>query len=414
MTTALTKRLSVRLTKRTVEAAAPEAERYTIWDTDLKGFGLRVSPAGVRTYVARYRIGGGRSGKLQQVSLGRHGTLTPDEARDAARTVLANVTRGEDPQSEKKAKRREITVSDLCDLYLAEGVGMKKSSTLVIDRGRIDRHIKPLLGSLKIRNLNRTEIERFLHAVAEGRTARTVKTKARGVAVVKGGQGAATRTVGLLGGILSFAVRRDLLPSNPVHGVERFKDKSSERFLTTNEIGQLGQALEACRADGYNAAGLAVIRLLLLTGCRKSEVEGLQWSEVDLPNRCLRLRDSKTGAKIVPIGGAAIAALEELPAKGRTSFVFPTGGGAHYVGTPKIWNVVRGRAGLQDVRLHDLRHSLAALGAGDGQSLQLIGAILGHRDVATTAKYAHLGETPVRHAVDRMSGLADAALKGKA
>jgi len=413
MTTALAKRPSVRLTKRTVDAAVPEAERYTIWDADLKGLGLRVSPAGVRTYVVRYRIGGGRSGTLQQVSLGRHGTLTPDEARDAARTVLANVTRGEDPQAEKKAKRREISVSELCDLYLDEGVGMKKSSTLVIDRGRIERHIKPLLGSLKVGQLNRTEIERFLHAVAEGRTAHTVKTKARGLAVVKGGPGAATRTVGLLGGILSFAVRRGLLPTNPVHGVERFKDKSSERFLTTEEMGRLGQALEACRVEGYNPSGLTVIRLLLLTGCRKSEIEGLEWSEVDLPNRCLRLRDSKTGAKIVPIGGAAIAALEELT-KQKSVHVFPAEGGkdGHYVGTPKIWNVVRTQAGLQDVRLHDLRHSLAALGAGDGQSLQLIGAILGHRDVKTTAKYAHLGETPVRTAVERMSGLADAALKG--
>ncbi|MGK2922367.1 MAG: tyrosine-type recombinase/integrase, partial [Methyloceanibacter sp.] len=334
MTTALRERPPVRLSKRTVDAALPGPDRYTIWDVDLKGFGLRVSPAGVRTYVVRYRIGGGRTGTLQQVSLGRHGTLTPDEARDAARTVLANVTRGEDPQSEKQAKRLEITVAELCDLYLAEGVGMKKSSTLVIDRGRIERHIKPLLGSAKIGNLNRTEIERFLHAVAEGRTARTVKTKARGVAVVKGGQGAATRTVGLLGGILSFAVRRGLLATNPVHGVERFKDKSSERFLTTEEIGRLGKALEACRLEGYNAFGLAVIRLLLLTGCRKSEIEGLEWSEVDLPNRCLRLRDSKTGAKTVPIGGAAIAALDELPAKGKSAFVFPAETGDHYVGTP--------------------------------------------------------------------------------
>lgn len=430
---------SVRLTKRTVDAAQPQAKPYRLWDSELRGFGLKVTPAGAKTYFATYRVGTGRKAPQREYTIGRHGTLTPDQARDEAQRVLSGARLGADPQGQRQALRAEMTVAQLCDQYLAEGVATKKATTIATDRSRIASHIKPLLGSKSISAVTPGDVEAFMKAIANGKTATERKKLAPGKSSqVKGGKGAASRTVGLLGGIFSFAVRHKLRTDNPVRGVERFKDGRSERFLSAAELARLGEAIAKAEADGSNRKGLAVVRLLTTTGARKSEIEGLRWDEVDFERSVLRLRDSKTGAKVVAIGAPALSILSALneqakrdhaaavveakklgePMPMRSSYVFPAGRGSagHWVGTDKLWRTVRTSAKLPDVRLHDLRHTYASLAvgaAGGGQSLAVIGKLLGHKDVRTTARYAHLAEEAQRVAADRIANAAAAQLAGQ-
>lgn len=428
---------SERITKRVVDAAEPSERVYRIWDSELKGFGLKVTPAGAKTYIATYRAGTGRAAPQREYTLGKHGVLTPDQARELARKILSEARLGGDPQAERKRLRGELTVAQLCDLYLEEGTSGKKASTLSSDRYRINSHIKPLLGKKPLSSITQGDVERFMRDVAAGKTAvKRERIGPRAYTQSRGGKGTASRTVGLLGGIFSFAVRHKLRPDNPVHGVTRYKDGRSERFLSTQELARLGGAIEAAETEGRNAMGLAVIRLLVTTGARKSEIEALRWDEVDFERSALMLKDSKTGAKVVPIGAQALALLSELAEKAKAArleaetkaeggelpppspYVFPASKGAaqHWTGTKRIWEQVRAKAGLPDVRLHDLRHTYASLAvgaAGGGQSLAVIGKLLGHKDVRTTARYAHLADDPVKQAANRIAAAAAAGLSGR-
>jgi len=248
---------SARINKSSVDAARPEADRFTVWDTDLKGFGLRVTAQGTKTYIVRYRAGGGRRGVSRQMVIGRHGPLTADQARAHAKVALGKVAGGLDPQGEKAAARAEMTLSELCDLYLAEGVTTKKESTLVLDRIRIKRHIKPTIGRLRIADVTRGDVERLMRDVASG------KIREEATPHTRGGKGAASRTVGLLGGIFSFAIDRRLLKENPTAGVKRFKDNKRERFLTGAELGRLTEVMVALieeRPDRARHVGSIVTR----------------------------------------------------------------------------------------------------------------------------------------------------------
>lgn len=406
-------RRACKLTKRAAETAEIGAGRYVLWDTEKKGFGLRVERSGIKTFIVRYRAGnGGRKATQRELAIGRFGNWSVDSARAEAGRILNAVDSGRDPASERRHKRQELTVSELCDLYVAEGMESKKPSTRATDIGRIERHIKPLLGSRAVSEVTQGDVERFMTDVARGRSKADIKTRHRGRAIVSGGRGTASRTVGLLGGIFSFAVRRSLRETNPVRGVQRYPDRLGQRFLTPEELLRLGEALRQLDNEGANASAIAAIRLLALTGARKGEVYFLRWSEVDLDHLCLRLSDSKTGAKIIPIGKPAKELLSQLP-RGPGEFVFPaeTGTGP-YQGTDRVWRRVRRLASLENVRLHDLRHSFASVGASAGDSLPIIGKLLGHADVETTARYAHLADNPVIAAADRISSKVAAAMNG--
>ena len=240
--------------------------------------------------------------------------------------------------------------------------------------------------------------------VANGKTAADEKTKKRGRAIVEGGKGTATRTVGLLGGIMTFAVSRQLRADNPARGVKRYADKKGETFLSAAELAKVGAALTTLEAEGANPAAIAIIRLLAFTGARKSEIAALRWSEVDLARGYLRLGDSKTGAKIIPIGAPACEVLAGVDTIEGSVFVFPAASGdSHFQGVEKVWRKVRVAAGFPDLRLHDLRHSFASVGLARGDALPVIGAILGHADVKTTSRYAHLADDPVRLAADAIA-----------
>jgi integrase len=405
-----------KLTDKVVNDAVPEARRYIVWDTAKTGFGLRIEPSGHKSFVVRYRAnGGGRNAPIRQIRLkAKPGEdLTADKARRVAAEILADVTKGKDPAQERDKKRVEMTVAALCDLYLKDGTAHKKASTLNVDLGRIERHIKPLLGSKRVAEVTTADINRFMRDVANGKTASDIKTKKRGRAIVEGGRGTATRTVGLLGGIYSFAISEKLCAENPVRGVKRFADRKSERFLSTKELTTLGEALRQLEEEGANKSAIAIIRLLTFTGARKSEIAKLQWREVELERACLRLGDSKTGGKVIHLGPPALSILSELKPTEGSPYVFPAqSGDNNFQGTEKVWQKVRAKAGLEDIRLHDLRHSFASVGLEAGSSLPIIGKLLGHADFKTTLRYAHLADDPLKAAARKISDNIGASLAG--
>lgn len=411
---------TVRLTKRSVDAlAAPERETF-VWDAELPGFGLRLWPSGKRVFVVQYRVGGGRGGRQRRLTIGATPPLTVEQARKKAGDVLAGARLGDDEALVRDKAREADTVADLADLWLAEAAHLNRRTGAVRnersvagERGRIDAHVRPLLGAVRLADLTRADIERFRDRIARGETKGERKTKPRGTARVRGGSGTATRTVRLLSSIFAFAVDRRLIPANPVAGVRLTPPKAMNRFLSGEELRRLGEALAVAGEAGAHPHGLAIIRLLALTGARRGEVEQLQWAHVDVERGMLRLPTSKTGAKVIPLAPAAQAVLADLP-RHASPFVFPAlrGGEGHYTGVGKVWEDVRARAGLGDVRLHDLRHTFASFGAGGGFGLPVIGAILGHRQPSTTARYAHLADDPLKHAVGRIGGAVADAMGG--
>lgn len=396
------KALQAKITKTLVERTKPEAKDLYIWDTDLKGFGLKITPAGRRAYVIQYRIGG-RTAPSRRMVIGTHGTLTTEQARKEAKTKLAQTQLGNDPMSEREHSRKDITVNELCDRYLADGCGHKKPTTVAVDQSNIERHIRPLIGKKRIRSLRANDIERLQKDIANGKTSADQRTGPRGRAIVTGGRGIAARSIALLSAMLSFAERHGLIDQNPAKGVKLYKVEKRNRYLTAEELVRLGEALYAEEVRGANPYAIAAIRTLLLSGCRKSEVLTLRWENVDLVGGFLNLPDSKTGAKSIPIGKPVVDLLRTLPRTAGNSHVFPGNSGGHLVDIQRVWNRVREAAGLPTVRLHDLRHTYASSAAMSGIGLPIIGRILGHSTPRTTDRYVGLADDPVRASADAIA-----------
>ena len=404
----------VNLTKRVLDATKPAATDYQIWDTKVRGLGVRVYPSGARSFILQYRNAVGRTRKIV---LGRYGTLTADQAREKAIKLLGTILDGSDPSQDKKENRQALTVGGLADLYLREGSiekPNKKFSSWETDRSNIERHIRPLLGARIARGLTKTDVARFQSDVAAGKTANDEKTGPRGRAIVKGGAGIASRALSVLSAMMTFGKGRGIVADNPAKGVEPFRGRKKERFLTETEVGLLGETLVEMERDGSLPwVAIAAIKLLLLSGARRGEILGLRWEEVDLDRGCLRLRDSKTGAKLIRLAASALSLLAALPRS--SGWVLPaTKGSGHYVGLPKHWDAVRARANaiavkraaqdghsrtgvpnFDDVRLHDLRHSFASFAVQSGGSLFLVGKVLGHKQTRTTERYAHASDEPL-------------------
>ena len=408
--------LRMKLTKRTVDALQSDGDERRIWDTDIAGFGVRCRAAAGKYYFLKYRLPNGRQ---RWATIGRHGSpWTVDTARKEARRLLGQIADGEDPVETKAIQRADLTVSQLCDLYLAQPViitnrgAAKKASSLEIDRSNIERHIKPLLGQVRLRALIRADVEKFQQDVAAGKSRADIKTKPRGRAIVSGGKGIAARSVAVLGTLLSFAVARGLRTDNPSRGVRLLANQPRERFLSFAEISRIGEALSKLDAAGGNWTAIAAIRLLLLTGCRRGEIIGLRWKWVDFERRCIRFPDSKTGAKTIPLGDPAIDLLRSVPAIAGCEFAFPASrGNGHIVGLRSVWGKVRELADLRGLRIHDLRHSFASVAVSGGESLYIVGKILGHRQARTTEVYAHLAPDPVQAAANRAARKISEALR---
>lgn len=422
-----------KLTKTVVDGREPGPKDYVEWCGALTGFGCRVRPSGKRTFIAQYRVGGSSS-PVCKFTIGTHGTMTVEEARVEAKRILSNAQRGVDEATDKAKRRAELTVAQLCDEYLAEGCGHKKPSTLATDRGSIARHVKPLLGSKRISEVTKGDIQRFVADVTKGKTAVDEKTKKHGRARVTGGQGAANRTVRLLGGIFTFAIDRGYIEKNPRTGVKLQADKKCERFLSIEELQRLGDTLREAETIGLpwqfnegkmakhrpvNAENqrevisefaVAAVRLLMLTGCRASEILTLKWEHVD-PRGFLNLPTSKTGAKVVMLGAPALKVLDGVTKIAGNPYVI-VGEAADKPRSDikRPWRRIIAHAGLPDLRLHDLRHSYASIGAASGMGLQIVGKLLGHASPATTARYAHLADDPQRRAADSIAATIAAAM----
>jgi integrase len=409
--------MRAKITKRVVDGVEARDATYLIRDTDLKGFVLVVTPAGAKSYAVDYRAGSGRGSPKKRLTIGKHGSpWTPETARIEAKRLLAEVAAGRDPAKARKEDRKAPTFDQLTDFYLSEGVGHKKPSTLKADRGRIEHHLRPLLGKLRADRIVRADVERMRNSVAAGKTAEKVGDgdKRRPGSIATGGKGAAAQCVALVSTIFVFAIERGLCAGNPARGVKKAPVRVVERFLSESEIAQLAEALDAEVERSGNPYPSAAIRLLLLTGCRRGEIVNLFWDHVDFEHECLRLPDSKTGAKIVYLNAPARALLQQLPRMANNPRVFPgmRADGAN-AAIEKAWASARAAAGLADVRLHDLRHSFASVGAAGGLSLPIIGALLGHKHTTTTARYAHLSADPLRAANDAVGARIAAAMTSK-
>ncbi len=415
-----------RLTKRKIDAAISGATNdVRLWDDDPRGFGIRIKPTGAATFFIQYTSP--VTFKKVRHSIDQYGRLTLDQARDEAKDLFRLVAKGEDPAFTKRDARHDsaatITVAEFCEEYMRDaeaGIATfrgrpKKQSTLRIDRGRIDRHIKPTLGRKLVREVTRQDVERAMHDIRLGKTAKVVKTKPRGRAVVKGGAGTAKRCIAFLSAIFSYAEKLGIRPDNPVRGIELRPDGKRDRVLSPDEYRALGEAFEDLKKEGANPDAIRAYKVLALTGCRKSEIFALKKSEVDVHNKCLRLQDTKTGQQVRAIGSPAI----ELLIDGRNSnendseYVFPAVKGDGHMTDVKVFKRAREKSGLKDFSLHTLRHSFASVGLELEYSEMTIGGILGHRSHSVTARYAHHVDRSLVAAAERISLTVAQRLDGK-
>ena len=418
------KTAKITLTKRTVDAALPRAERYHIWDSELAGFGLRVEPSGVKSFIAKYRAdGGGRRAPERRITIGRYGTLTPELARREAKKILGGAATGADPAALLQSKRREMRIADLIDLYEKEGCYIQrgkrqgepmKAITKQYTIARLRHHVVPLLGNRRVSDVTAGDIERFFRDVEAGKTASDNKIGPRKRIVVRGGEGAARKVFRDLSAVFSFARRREIVSRNPCEtAAVRKTDNCKERYLTLEEIKRFGEAMREMEAEGINRKALDIMRLWMLTGCRREEIASLKWEEVDFEHGSLRFVDTKTGRNVRPIGSAAIAVLTSIEREGTTGFVFPADhGDGYFQGYKTPWKRVIAKAELPGVTPHTLRHTMGSTAISSGEAMAFTGAILGHSNPRSTAIYAHVQHDPARRAADRVAERIAAALAG--
>ncbi len=414
-----------KLTARIVTAAKPGS---TIWDSEIKGFGLRVLPSGSRAYMVKYRAGGRRQ---RWLTIGLHGSpWTADSARIEAKKLLGQVAGDNDPATARDEAKKARTVAKLAEDFLEKHVDPKlKPRTAFEYRRIIERFIVPELGSLATRDVTTEDITKLHHKLRDTpRQANFTMTVARKM--------------------FDLAERWKMRPakSNPCVGIERFPENKRERFLSEAEIARLGEVLAQCEAGwteegaeawrkrmkaealaagktAAEAVGIAegclpgrleaehpsvapAIRLLLLTGARLREILNLTWDMVDVGERVLRLPDSKTGAKDIPLAPGALAVIEGQRSRreeGNPHVLPGAAAGKQLADLEKPWQRIRAIAGLPDVRLHDCRHTFASHGAMSGLSLPLLGRVLGHRSTQTTARYSHFAADPVRQAAEAVA-----------
>lgn len=410
-----------KLTKRTIDMTHPIASGDVfLWDDGMPGFGIRVKPSGVKSFVVQYRNAHGRT---RRVTVGRYGVLTPEEAREEARQLLALAARGQDPAEQRIDDRKAWTIKDLCTAYIAATEAgnvitrrgsAKRPSTLATDKGRIERHILPVLGHRVVRDLKPADVRAFFVAIKAGKTATNVKTGLRGRAIVTGGQGTAKRTVGLLSGVLAHAVELGLRTDNPAHGLRLPADGKRKFTEFPAKYAALGKCLDSAIRRGEPWQAIEAIKLAALTGMRRGEVTKLRWSEVDLRRKAIRLSDSKTGESIRPLGHAAAELLRSICSRDCPGpFVFPSDRTSvtAFGGLPKAFGRIveckeldaDEQSELSDLTLHGLRHGFATTADGLGLTLPTVSALLGHAAGGVTANYIARVDAVLVAAADRVS-----------
>jgi len=396
------------ITKASAEALQPG---QIMFDSKLPGFGVRCQRA-ARTYFIKARI----KGRQRWITIGRHGApWTPDAARARAKALLGEIAKGQDPATVRDAESAAGTFAELADRYLAEwAASRKKSRSAEADRINLRLNILPQFGRRRVTDIARADVAKLHHDLRRK-------------------PGAANRCLSLLHKMFELAEMWGLRPegSNPVRKIERYPSREIERFLSATEMARIGAvlkraeieriALPTSKRDGMKATGgenpylIAAIRLLMLTGARLSEILSAQWEFLKVDSAALELPDSKSGAKVVPLGAPALAVLSKLPRISGNPFILPGHvRGSHLKNLNPFWRAVCESADIKQCRIHDLRHSFASVGAAAGDSLLLIGKLLGHSQAQTTHRYAHLAPNPVLAAADRIAGNIAAAMNGNA
>ena len=377
----------IRITRKAVDALSARDREYMLWDCDIKGFGVRVHPSGRKVYLVKYR----HQGRVIKKTIGPHDAIPPTAARARAAEIITVAKTGRDLMGRVLPIRKDgtSTMHDLAERFLEEYVPAHcKPSSAHSYEMALRRHVLPRLGNRGVADVTRGDVA-------------TLHQQMRGIPY------AANRTVGILSAMFTMAEFWGLRPegSNPCRHVKRFREQPRERFLSDTEYRRLGAALREAESTGAVAASaIAAVRLLMLTGCRLSEIMNLRWENVALEAAELRLPDSKTGAKVVHLGDPAVAVLRCVPREEGNPWVI-TGRrpGSRLASLHFPWGRIRRSAGLDDVRLHDLRHSFASGGLLIGEGLPMIGKLLGHSQVQTTARYAHLADNPVKTAANRIA-----------
>lgn len=409
--------MRAKLTKRTVEAASADPQRDVfLWDTDLHGFGLRVKPSGVKAFVIQYRPSGARYAR--RFTLANTGTVTVEEARQIARLKLAEVVRGGDPAARKAEARHETTVRELVERFEREHVVHLKPSTQREYRRVIAEHIRPAFGSRRITDVSRADVAKLHHKLASHPSQ-------------------ANKVLAVIGKIFSFAELMGLRPdgTNPCRHLKKYGESKRERYLSSAELLRLGKAITDLEAigrekprEGITSFVALLFRLLLVTGCRVSEITTLRWEYVDLERGLLLLPDSKTGQKSVILSDVAIDLLRQAPHREGSPWVISgarrdwKGEWTHYANPSKAWVKIKAEAGrhkegapdvdISGVRIHDLRHGFASTGAATGVGLQVVGLLLGQTQVSTTQRYSHLSDSPLRAAANLIAGEVWARMNG--
>lgn len=370
-----------KLTKSIVEALSPDNE--VAWDTVVPGFGARLTGAGRRTYFLKYRTKGGQQRKPK---IGDHGPMTCDQARAIAREWYMEAKSGGDPSLERTASRMGETISDLCERYHHEhSAAHKKPSSIAEERRMMDKILIPRFGTKKVAEIVRPDIAKLHRSLEKSPFT-------------------ANRILALLSHMMTMAMKWGLRPEgvNPCRGIPKFKEKPKERYLLPEEIDRLFAVLDGVGADDPVIA--ALFRLSVMTGARRGELLNLKWSEVDLRNKRFKLLDSKTGPKIIHLSGPAAAVVQGIQPVHGNPYVFPGRiDGKPLVSVKKAWDNIRKKAGIQDARIHDLRHTFASIGVQNGIPLFDVGKLMGHRSLSTTARYAHLLDKNLTDAVDRIA-----------
>ena len=373
-----------RLSKRTVDTLCVQGKDAVFWDRDLPGFGVRVYTTGRKVYVVQSR---GPDGP-KRVTIGRHGKISAEQARKDAATIIDRIKRGESAVPPPPVP--SWTVSDLAERYMEAYVAVScQPATIKLCRGVVTKYILPELGELPIEAVDRARVS-ALHCGLRDKPYQ------------------ANRAVEVLSKMLSLAEAWGLTPprQNPCRSVRKYKERRRERFLTPEEYRQLGRVLDGAEADGsVLPSAIAALRLLMLTGCRRNEIVTLRWDDVDRTARELRLRDSKTGARRVALTPAVEAVLDGIPrVAGNPWVIAGRKPDAHLSSIEPVWARLRARAGLEDVRIHDLRHSYASRALALGEGLPMIGKLLGHTNVTTTARYAHLARDTEKISAAKVGG----------
>lgn len=409
---------SVKLTRKSADAAKPTATRFTLFDEELKGFGLRVYPSGEKSWIVEYRTGnGGRGQAKNRMKLGNAASMTPEQARKAARDILAKAHLGSDPALDRREKRTALTFAQVADAFLSDHIDVKrKAATCAHYRDLLERVANPELGSLKAHAVQRSDVAK-LHLSRKSTPFQ------------------ANRMIAVIGSMYAFAQRRGLVPDacNPARKIEKYPEQRRERFLSLDELDRIGTAIRQAETCGIHwtiddskptakhapkpqnrrtiigAHNAAALRLLILTGARLREILHLRWEHIDFDRGLLLLPDSKTGRKTIILNTPAMAVLTSLPRWG-AYVVAGDKPDKPRADLHKPWRMVSKHAGLEGVRLHDLRHTFASFGASSGLGLPIIGRLLGHTQASTTQRYAHLDNDPARRASNTIASTIAAAM----